>query len=376
MSSFREKVEQIITGNTADVPFLTGATLSALSKGYAAAVRTVKFCHDSGIFRKKRLTCPVFSIGNITAGGTGKTPMTIYMAALLKELDYSVAILSRGYGGRAEKKGAIVTDGKNILITPDAAGDEPYMMAVRLSGVPVIVGQSRFDAGMLAIKKFNPDIILLDDGFQHRKLFRNLDIVLMDAGHPFGNGHMLPRGALREPASSLDRAGAIVLTRSEDNNSAVKQIHKHVSHNIEVFKSFHKPRACFIVKRGLSEEVQASFDSEVEPFHFLRDKTVFVFSGIAKNSDFVDMITGFGCNISGKKLFSDHYRYSEKDLTDILTAAKKTGAETIITTEKDFARVVGRTDWPIELFVIGIDIEMKADTEKFKNFISKKVKEL
>ncbi|MGA8180790.1 MAG: tetraacyldisaccharide 4'-kinase, partial [Desulfobacterales bacterium] len=192
--------------------------LSMASKVYGGAAKLKRIFYEKSILKSKKLSCPVVSIGNITAGGTGKTPMAIYVANIARDLGYKVAIISRGYKGKAEKNGGIVSDGKALLMTAEIAGDEPYMMAARLRDVPIIVGKNRFKAGRLAIRKFEPDILVLDDGFQHLKLQRDLDLVLLDYRKPFGNGHLLPRGVMREPASALSCAAAIILTRSDTMN--------------------------------------------------------------------------------------------------------------------------------------------------------------
>ena len=191
------------------------SVLHILSLFYGLVLKLREFCYGRHILTPRRLPCNVISIGNITAGGTGKTPMTIYVAELLKTLGYRVAILSRGYKGGSEKEIRVVSDGQKILMTPTMAGDESYLMAIRLSDVPIVVGRNRFAAGSLAVKRFQPDVIVLDDAFQHVKLQRDIDLVLVDRAQPFGNGHVLPRGSLREPVSSLRRCAACILTRAD-----------------------------------------------------------------------------------------------------------------------------------------------------------------
>ena len=156
----------------------------------------------------RSVSVPVVSVGNITVGGTGKTPMTIYVAQKLQQSGVRVAVISRGYKGRAESGGGVVSDGRNLLMDSEQAGDEPYLMAGRLKNIPVIVGKNRFAAGMLAINKFQSEVIVLDDAFQHLKLSRDIDLILLDYTRPFGNTHLLPRGILREPVTALRRATA------------------------------------------------------------------------------------------------------------------------------------------------------------------------
>ena len=218
MVGIYKKIEKVITSDSRNGYDWLVLFLSMASKVYGGVVKIRRIFYKNGILISKKLSCPIISIGNITVGGTGKTPMTIYVAQVVKNLGYKVAIISRGYKGKAEKIGGIVSDGKGLLMTPENAGDEPYLMANRLKDVQVIVGKNRFDAGRLAIRKFDPDVIVLDDGFQHLMLQRDLDMVLLDYHRPFGNGHLLPRGVMREPVSALLHADAIILTKSDTRN--------------------------------------------------------------------------------------------------------------------------------------------------------------
>ncbi|MBU4464115.1 MAG: tetraacyldisaccharide 4'-kinase, partial [Proteobacteria bacterium] len=219
----RTKIKSIMTGKDKTCFFSMGSFLFIISLAYGYAVKLREFCYKIGIVKSKRLLCAVISIGNITVGGTGKTPMTIKVAQIIRRLGYKVAIISRGYKGGAEKTGGIVSNGHTILMESDKAGDEPFMMASKLKDIPVVVGQNRYKAGWLAIKEFDPDVIVLDDAFQHLNLKRDIDIVLLDCEHPFGNAHLLPRGILREPISALKRSDAFVLTRFDSVSDYIRQ---------------------------------------------------------------------------------------------------------------------------------------------------------
>ncbi len=188
----------------------TRLILSPLSLAYGAGVRLRLFLYGAGILKTKRLPCAVISVGNITAGGTGKTPVTMHIAELLKKRGRRVAILSRGYKRRS-KGVCVVSDGKDILLDPLQAGDEPYLMALRLPGVPVIVGEDRVKAGEYLIKRFSPECIVLDDGFQHVRLSRDLNILLVDSKTGLGNDQLLPGGILREPSGGIGRADLILV---------------------------------------------------------------------------------------------------------------------------------------------------------------------
>lgn len=349
-----------------------GAVLCAISKGYAAVIRWRNRLYDRNMFRSRRLDGFVISIGNITMGGTGKTPMTIYLARLLKRAGCNVVILSRGYRGEAENIGGIVSDGSRLCMTPTAAGDEPYMMAASLKNVPVLVGRDRFENGRLAVDTFSPDVILLDDAFQHRKLARDMDLVLLDGSRPLGNGRLFPGGVLREPPESLKRADACILTRWDPGTGCNMQSIRNFSGKAPVFKTRHVPCIHKVVGSSESRPAQEFGSAEVSP-EILNGRRAFAFSGIARNSDFLSTVKGFGCRVVGSMPFQDHHWYSETDRVRIAEAAYDAGADLILTTEKDYVRiacpVTRSVSWPVPLVVIGIDISFDEDEERFVRFI-------
>ncbi len=364
-----------MTGNGKDRLFSFGSFLFMISLAYGGAVKLREILCKKSILRSKKLPCFVISIGNLTVGGTGKTPMTIHVAKLLKSLGYKVAVISRGYRGSAEKTGGVVSDGRKIFMGPDAAGDEPYMMAVKLKSIPVIVGQDRFKAGIAAIKKFNPDVILLDDAFQHIKLVRDIDLALLDYRHPFGNTYLLPRGILREPISALKRADAFILTRSDarsdedfsvsgSSEEILRARLKHFKCNAPIFKTFHIANIFTVIKEKKST---SEYSSE-----FLQGRRVFAFSGLADNRDFRRTIAGFKCVMTGFLEFPDHHPYSDKDFENIVQSAKSIGADCLITTEKDYVRIAHRATWPIDIVVIGLEISFEND-DSFNTFIKTKL---
>ena len=373
-----KKIEAIIY-DSGESPLLSFRTfLTMVSKFYGGAVKLRRLFYKKNILTSKRLPCPTISIGNITLGGTGKTPMTIYLVQALKQLGYNVAVISRGYKGRAEKIGGIVSDGKVLLMTPEMSGDEPYMMSKKLKGVPVIVGKNRFKAGRLAISKFDPDVIVLDDGFQHLTLQRDLDIVLLDYHKPFGNRHLLPRGVMREPVSALLCADVIILTKTDtvNNNETSSFLRKLRSFERKkpVYRSFHHPfvskiinREKKIFKKNMQEAVGQNSDC-------IKGRNVFAFSGLADNHNFLRTLKSLKCNVSGFMEFQDHHPYSERDLDEILSAAKRSMSECLITTEKDYVRIVHKIDWPYDLFVIGIEIDFGADKKRFNSYIQDWIK--
>ncbi len=249
MSGIKQKVQSVISGEeTGGRVFLF--FLHSISVIYGLVVGLRSFLYDKGVFKARRLPCRVISIGNLTVGGTGKTPMTLYVAQLVKDLGCRPVVISRGYKGLAEKKGGIVSDGETVFLDPDVAGDEPFMMARKLKGIPVIVGARRYQAGMRAVDKFSPDVIVLDDAFQHRQLCRDTDLVLIDDKSYLGNEHLLPRGALRESVAGLFRADAFVLTRSGKNPTSTRKRIEIMVPGKPVFQSSHRPYILGVVKSG------------------------------------------------------------------------------------------------------------------------------
>ena len=347
--------------------------LSVVSKVYGGAVKLRRIFYKKTILTSKRLPCPIISIGNITVGGTGKTPMTIYVAQALKQLGYNVAVISRGYKGRAEKNGGIVSDGKVLLMTPEIAGDEPYMIAKKLKDVPVIVGKNRFKAGRQAISKFDPDVIVLDDGFQHLTLHRDLDIVLLDYHKPFGNRHLLPRGVMREPISALLSADAIILTKSDTvNNNETSLLIRNLrsfERKKPVYRSFHHPFVYKIINREKKIFEKNMLEAQRQNLDCIKGRTGFAFSGLADNYNFLRTLKSLKCNVSGFMEFPDHHPYSERDLDEILSAAKRSMSKCLITTEKDYVRIAHKIDWSDDLFVIGIEIDFGADKKRFNAYI-------
>lgn len=329
--------------------------------------------YKKGIIESKRLPCKVISIGNITAGGTGKTPMTLYVAGLMLRLGYEVVVISRGYKGELEKTGGIISNGKTILVGPKKAGDEPFMLAGRLKNIPLIVGQNRFEAGMQAVKKFNPDVIVLDDGFQHLKLKRDLDLVLLDSNKPFGNLHLLPRGVLREPLSALLRADAFIMTRSDRaSDEEAKKFLSGLKESMQskpVFKTSHQPYGYIVKKEKNIPFASISKKSFLYDFDFLKDSRVLAFAGIARNDEFRHTVESFKCDIADFIGFEDHHQYSDNELSRMFRLAEKTNVEFLITTEKDYARIANRIAWPIDLVVIGIEISFLSNPKVFTDFI-------
>ena len=369
----RKRIESVMFSDAQSAMTTAAPILYLMSLIYGGLqiIRATYYRHQ--IIKPKRLPCKVISVGNITVGGTGKTPLTIYLAQRLQHFGYTVAVISRGYKGRLEKTGGIVSDGKRTILTAEQSGDEPYMLAARLRDIPVIMGQNRFKAGMLAAARYAPDVVICDDAFQHMRLARDINLLLLDSDQPFGNFHLLPRGILREPIAALGRADAFILTRSQKSLDAIKP---PVADKLKpllsirpLFTSQHIPYCCRII-RGQRQRCPAIDNfSSANDLSFLKNRKVFAFSGIARNDDFQSTIEKLECKISGLMEFPDHYNYSEIERSTIENAAKNSKAELLITTDKDYARMGYSGYWGLDLVVIGVQISLGDDENQFDGFI-------
>lgn len=372
MNAIRKKIEKAMYSEKKSRFFSIEFFLLIASAFYGVSVCIRNALYRLKIFKQKRLQCKVVSIGNITVGGTGKTPMTIYLAGKLTGLGHNVVVISRGYRGSAERKGGIVSNGREILMGPDSSGDEPFMMAARLNNIPVVIGQNRYNAGLLAIKYFNPEVILLDDAFQHIKLFRDVDLLLLDSERPFGNFNLIPGGILREPAASIKRADAFILTRSSSDNEKILNIISAVSNIQPVFE------ACntfyfFKVKKGGVLNPAVVFQNEPsEDFSSVSGKKVVAFSGIAGNDNFRKTLSELKCDLLEFFDFQDHHRYTAGDIERISKSTRDKMAELVMTTEKDFARMNGKFDFPADIIVVGVKMCLK-DENSFMEFILSKL---
>lgn len=319
--------------------------LRLLSLPYGWAIRIRCFLYQHGLLSGRRLPRPVICVGNITAGGSGKTPLVMALAEGLREREISVAILSRGYKGR-KGRGSLVSDGRAVLVSPEESGDEPYLMAKSLKNIPVLVGKDRFSTGRIAIERFGVQALLLDDGYQHLQLRRDLNILLIDAQTGFGDGHLLPRGILREPLSHLRRADLFLLTKVEDPQACqrlearLRQFHP----SAPVFHSHFEPRGLVGPR------------NEWEKLHTLKGKRVLAFSGIANPSYFSSLLKKSGMEITRELVFPDHHLYSQKDLA--LIREKGKGADRVVTTEKDMVKLKDFDIGPVCLRALSISVRI------------------
>lgn len=336
--------------------------LGAAAAVYGGAMAMRAECYRRGIFASCRLSCPVVSVGNLTVGGTGKTPMVVYLARRLLVAGKKPAVVSRGYRGASEKTGGIVSDTRRILLPAALAGDEPWLIASLLKGVPVVVGKDRCRAARIAQHAFSPDVILMDDGFQHLRLRRSLDLLLLDAADPFGNGRIFPRGVLREPIGAAARAHAIVLTRSSGPEEPFSpELGKiRALDRKPIFRAVHEARLRGIAAPG-ADFSDARKPPSAAPLTAMR---VFAFSGIARNESFQESIRTLGGRLAGVKGFSDHHRYPAHERAALERAARRAGSDLIATTEKDFARLGGKNPFGMALAVVGVDLFLVSGQER------------
>jgi len=268
--------------------------------------------------------CRIISVGNISLGGTGKTPFVIYLCTELLNRGFRVCVLSRGHKGKIGLGTNIIYDGRKFLVDKELCADEPFLIAQRLQNVPVITGKDRVKSLKLAVERFSPDFVVLDDAFQHRKIHRDVDIVLLDHSNPVSTGFVFPFGYLREMPRNLQRADIIVFTRAKDYNIPDK-----VGRYIESKPVFFS----HMLIDGFY------FKGEKFPLDVVQNYKFYAFSGIASNKNFFNMLAGKNIPVISSRSFSDHHSYKRKDFISLTDRLKKSGADYLITTEKDYVKL-------------------------------------
>ncbi|MGA2028669.1 MAG: tetraacyldisaccharide 4'-kinase [Verrucomicrobiota bacterium] len=356
---------------------LTRGFLFGGSKIFQVAVKARRWLYNARILRDKTLGVQVIAIGNLTVGGTGKTPVVEKFARELRDAGRTVAILSRGYRSKPppfhvwltnkiflredQTPPRVVSDGKSLLLDSEMAGDEPYMLASNLKDVVVLVDKDRVKSGRYAIEKFGCDTLLLDDGFQYWKLRgRRHDVVLIDRQQPFGNEHLLPRGTLREPPSHLARAHTIFITKSDGNTSALRGRILKLNSGAAIIECVHHPLYL--------EDV---FTAERKNLDFIRGKKIASLSGIAQPESFEQGLVKLGGDLVYSKRFADHHRFSQQEVLNVINRSKKRQAETIITTQKDAVRFpkIDRRDLPI--YFMRVEIQIVSGANDFQDCVRK-----
>ena len=348
------------------------------SRFYRMAIQFRNWMYAKRVIRNHALGCLVVSIGNLSCGGTGKTPVVEVIARTLSAKGRKVSILSRGYRSkkrsiwfrlsqmfRAQKielPPKVVSDGKNLLLNSDFAGDEPYMLASNLKDVSVLVDKDRVKSGIYAINHFETDVIILDDGFQYLMLKPHINIVLVDSTDPFGNGHVLPRGILREPIKNIRRADYIFLTKSDGSHKLVhlKNFLRRHNRRAEIIECCHKPKHLVQLFTGRQMQLEE-----------LKGVRVAALSAIARPESFEGFLEQLGAELVFKDHYADHHRYTQQEILDFINLAKAAGAQYIVTTEKDAVRIphIDRCDVP--LIYLRIQIDILSGQENFDQCISR-----
>jgi tetraacyldisaccharide 4'-kinase len=350
--------------------------LFVLALVYARLVQLRLFLYRKRIFRERALGCLVISIGNLTVGGTGKTPVVEKFARALQAGGRRVAILSRGYKsvakpskrswldrlrGVAPDPPRIVSDGQSLLLDSLTAGDEPYMLANNLKDVIVLVDKDRVKSGLHAIREMKADTLLLDDGLQYLHLKHRLDIVLVDRQAPFGNEFLLPRGTLREPPRNLRRASYIFITKStgQPNDELIARIRRY-NRTAEIIECAHHPLY-----------LQDVYSGAQLPLERLVDNYIGSFCGIAAPESFEDGLRKLGARIELAKRFADHHRYSEAELQSFINRCLRRDVDMIVTTEKDAVRFPRLTKPEVPIYFLRVEILILSGHETWEHCVAR-----
>ncbi len=358
-------------GHTRDIRFLLGF-LKQLSLLFRAIVQTRLGFYDAGLLPRSHLGCQIISVGNVTVGGTGKTPVVEIFARELQAAGRKVAILSRGY--RKKEKSflerlflgdqisppRVVSDGNRILLDSEMSGDEPYMLASNLPGVVVLVDKDRVKSARYAIKHFGCDMLILDDGFQYQRMQHRHEVVLVDHTNPFGNGHLLPRGILREPARNIRRANFIFITKSDGKSEALRRQLSLLNPTAEITECRHHPCYFKNAETGAKMEIGA-----------VAGKQVVVLSGIAAPGGFENSIRGMGAKVLVCERFVDHHRYRQQEILEVVNHAVELGADAILTTEKDAVRLPRMENPKVPIFYLRMDIQIIDGYDNFKECVAR-----
>ncbi len=355
---------------------LFGAFLQVCSYLFSGIVQLRLWLYRNRILRDQPLGCLVVVVGNLTVGGTGKTPVVEKFAKALQERGRKVAILSRGYKSKApplwqkwwfwlnhteEAPPRVVSDGERVLLDSELAGDEPFMLARNLPGVVVLVDKNRVKAGAYAIKRFGCDTLVLDDGFQYLPLKGRLNLLLVDKTNPFGNGFLLPRGILREPVKHLQRASYVFLTKSKGvRDEELEAMIRRFNPGAEIIECAHKP-----------QYLQRIDNDERLPLTALAGRRIGAFSGIAAPESFEAFLRETGAKLGYTRRFLDHYRFTSEDLESVFGEAREAGVELMITTEKDAVRIDAREKFPVPCYYLRLEIEILRGAADFNEAVAK-----
>ena len=360
----------------AGMHILTGI-LYVFSKIYALLVDIKLWGYRHGIFSRKKLSCFVISLGNVTVGGTGKTPTAQRLASDIRDMGYKVVILNRGYRAKWHGRIGIVSDGERLHMTAADAGDEAFMLAKHLPEVPVLIGADRSVTGQYAIENFGAEVAILDDGFQHWQLERDMDILLVDAVNVFGNGYMLPRGTLREPISHISRANVCLMTKVDQAAAGSREYIRETVHryneSAQIVESIHKPRRFIPLAEWYVDIAGDGIDVTQ-----MRGKKIMAVSAIGNPASFEQTLSDLGVVILESLRYPDHHDYSMQEMADILHQAERMGAEAIVITEKDAVKIpmeVIHAGINIPVYVICVEVSFQQGKEEFNALLARRLAE-
>ncbi len=326
--------------------------LAAAAWAYGRVQAARRWAYRRGLVPSWRAGAPVISVGNILVGGTGKTPCVEAVCRMLQDAGRRPAVISRGYGGRFDGPWAAVSDGDRVLMSPADAGDEPVLLADRLPGVPVLVGRDRRRPAREAVDRYGADVLVLDDGFQHLRLRRDLDVVTVDVRNPLGNGHCLPRGLLREGPSALADADVVLLTRTRgvapDRIASVRRDLARYAPEAPILCTGHVPVGLVDLATG-----------EQRPLDELVGRKVLAFAGIGYPGPFFREVEALGARVLEAVPFPDHHPYTRADLDQLERWSGLMNAQILVTTEKDAVRL--RPLLPLRLPVLALRIAFQVD---------------
>lgn len=328
---------------------------------YGLIVRARQWCYRRGWCVSSRLPCRVVSVGNVTVGGTGKTPVVILLTEWLLAEGRRVAVLSRGYKRENDAPHCLVSDGVRLLADPSEAGDEPVLIARRCPTAVVAVGADRAALGRWVLAQFPVDCMILDDGFQHLALSRDVDLVLLDATDASGLDAMVPAGRLREPLTGLGRAAALVVTRADSK--------KDVEAVCGRLKAAHLPFADAIEIRFTPESLVAISAETKQPLEWCQGMKTWVVSGIGNSRSFRRSVASLGVEIIGETAFSDHHRYHDDDVRRVRADAQTAGADIVLTTEKDAGKLQAFLRPDDSWWALRIQAEIVHGEERLRNLV-------
>jgi tetraacyldisaccharide 4'-kinase len=326
------------------------------------AVRARVRLYEQGWFSQRRLSCPVISIGNLTVGGTGKTPFVMWVAQWLQSRGKRIGILSRGYRRTKETTFLLVSDGRKVLVDAKEAGDEPFLMAKNCPGVVVAVGSDRYKLGNWVLTQSEIDYFILDDGFQHLGLYRDLNFLLVDGSDSFGLQKLLPAGRLREPLSAAGRATAVVVTRADlmtDQDKIFRPLQAAIGRSINPIQIEFQPKSisCLSAK-------------EEHPLSWASGKGALIFSGIGNSMAFRSTVAHMGVNILDEMVFPDHWAYAASDLEAVRRRMRQVNASCALTTEKDAVKLEPFIQEGDGIWAVHLQVEIKDGEDRLVRWLN------